>query len=99
LAEWAPHERDPVVLAEDARAALRRTITFQHARGGGVLAAWMLDALIEDTIRESIHKTPTGSYLALEPQLSRDIVAAVGRAVGPREAGTDTAGAVLLTNA
>ena len=39
LAEWAPHERDPVVLAEHVRAALRRTITFQHARGGGVLAA------------------------------------------------------------
>jgi type III secretion protein V len=95
LAEWAPHERDPVVLAEHVRAALRRTITFQHARGGGVLPAYMLDALIEDTIREAIHKTPTGSYLALEPQLSRDIVAAVGRAVGPATGG----GAVLLTNA
>jgi type III secretion protein V len=94
LAEWAPHERDPVVLAEHVRAALRRTITFQHARGGGVLTAWMLDGLIEDTIRDSIHKTPTGSYLALEPQLSRDIIAAVGRALGP-----DTAGAVILTNA
>jgi type III secretion protein V len=54
----------------------------------------MLDGLIEDTIRDSIHKTPTGSYLALEPQLSRDIIAAVGRALGP-----DTAGAVILTNA
>jgi type III secretion protein V len=43
----------------------------------------MLDALIEDTIRESIHKTATGSYLALEPQLSRDIVNAVTRAIGP----------------
>jgi type III secretion protein V len=97
LAEWAPHERDPVVLAEHVRASLRRTITFQHARGGGVLPAYMLDALIEDTIREAIHKTPTGSYLALEPQLSRDIVAAVGRAVGPANGGG--AGAVLLTNA
>ena len=58
----------------------------------------MLDALIEDTIREAIHKTPTGSYLALEPQLSRDIVAAVGRAVGPAGAGP-APGAVLLTNA
>ncbi|HVZ71219.1 MAG TPA: flagellar biosynthesis protein FlhA [Polyangia bacterium] len=93
LAEWAPHERDPVALVEHVRAALRRTITFQHA-GGGVLTAFMLDALIEDTIRESIHKTPTGSYLALEPQLSRDIILAVGRALGPSESG-----AVLITNA
>jgi type III secretion protein V len=83
LAEWAPHERDPVVLAEHVRGALRRAITFQHVRPGGVLPAYMLDALIEDTIRESIHKTATGSYLALEPQLSRDIVNAVTRAIGP----------------
>jgi type III secretion protein V len=100
LAEWAPHERDPVVLAEHVRAALRRTITFQHARAGGVLAAYMLDGLIEDTIRDSIHRTPTGSYLALEPQLSRDIVAAVGRALGPTADDAPAAPSfVLLTNA
>jgi type III secretion protein V len=102
LAEWAPHERDPVVLAEHVRAALRRTITFQHARAGGVLAAYTLDGLIEDTIRDAIHRTPTGSYLALEPQLSRDIVAAVGRALGTTpgaDGGADVTGAVLLTNA
>ena len=98
LAEWAPHERDPVVLAEHVRGALRRTITFQHVRPGGVLAAYMLDGLIEDTIRDAIHKTPTGSYLALEPQLSRDIVAAVSRALGPTDGGAAPA-FVLLTNA
>src|SRR5258707_15246392 len=59
----------------------------------------MLDALIEDTIREAIHKTPTGSYLALEPQLSRDIVLAVSRAVGPADGAGAPAGTVLLTNA
>jgi type III secretion protein V len=99
LAEHAPHERDPVVLAERVRAALRRTITFQHARAGGVLAAYTLDGLIEDTIRNSIHRTPTGSALALEPQLSRDIVAAVSRALGPEGAAKGTRDFVLLTNA
>jgi type III secretion protein V len=97
LAEWAPHERDAVTLVEHVRGALRRTITFQHA-GGGVLTAFMLDALIEDTIRDAIHRTPTGSYLALEPQLSRDIVTAVGRALGPAGTGAPS-GTVLLTNA
>jgi type III secretion protein V len=99
LAEWAPHERDPVVLAEHVRAALRRAITFQHVRSGGVLAAYMLDGLIEDTIRGAIHKTPTGSYLALEPQLSRDIVAAVSRALGPDASADGAPPFVLLTNA
>ncbi len=60
-----------------------------------MLAAYLLDPMIEDTIRDAIQKTATGSYLALEPQLSRDIVAAVGRAVGPGATG----GAVLLTGA
>jgi type III secretion protein V len=98
LAEWAPHERDPVALAEHVRASLRRTITFQHARAGGVLSAYLLDGLIEDTIRDAIHKTATGSYLALEPQLSRDIVDAVTRALGP-DGMTGTPNFVLLTNA
>jgi type III secretion protein V len=94
LAEWAPHERDPVALTEHVRAALRRVITHRYAGDGGALAAYLLDPMIEDAIRESVQKTPTGSYLALEPQLSSDIVAAVGRAVGP-----GTSGAVLLTGA
>lgn len=95
LAEWAPHERDPVALTEHVRASLRRVITHKHAGDGGVLAAYLLDPMIEDTIRDAIQKTPTGSYLALEPQLSRDIVAAVGRAVGP----DGPSRAVLLTGA
>jgi type III secretion protein V len=99
LAQWAPHERDPVVLAEHVRAALRRAITFQHVRSGGELAAYVLDGLIEDTIRGAIHRTPTGSYLALEPQLSRDIVAAVSRALGRKGSDDGPPPFVLLTNA
>ncbi|HVZ89277.1 MAG TPA: FHIPEP family type III secretion protein, partial [Polyangia bacterium] len=95
LAEWAPHERDPVALTEHVRAALRRTITHRYAGDNGALAAYLLDPMIEDAVRDAIQKTPTGSYLALEPQLSQEIVAAVGRAIGPG----GTAGAVLLTGA
>ncbi|HET6281934.1 MAG TPA: flagellar biosynthesis protein FlhA [Polyangia bacterium] len=99
LAEWAPLERDAVTLTEHVRAALRRAITFKHADARGVVPALLLDPLIEDAIREAVHKTATGSYLALEPQISRDILAAIGRAVvaGPSEAGAP--GPVVLTNA
>jgi type III secretion protein V len=93
LAEWAPQERDPVALTEHVRVALRRAITHKHAGDSNVLAAYLLDPMIEDAIRDGIQKTATGSYLALEPQISRDIVAAVGRALGPEGAN----GAVLLT--
>jgi type III secretion protein V len=99
LAEWAPLERDAVALTEHVRAALRRAITFKHADARGVVPALLLDPMIEDAIREAVHKTATGSYLALEPQISRDILAAIGRAVsaGPSEA--DGPGPVVLTNA
>jgi type III secretion protein V len=95
LAQWAPHERDPVALTEHVRAALRRAITHRYAGDGGALAAYLLDPMIEDAIRDGVQKTATGSYLALEPQLASDIVGAVGRAVGPGAQG----GAVLLTGA
>jgi type III secretion protein V len=82
LAQWAPHERDPVALTEHVRQALRRQVTARYAGPTGSLAVYLLDPMIEETIRESIHKTPTGSYLALEPALSRDILQAIGKTVG-----------------
>ena len=95
LAIWAPQERDPVALTEHVRAALRRPITFGHATDG-VLAAYRLDPLIEDAVRDAIHRTATGATLALEPPLARDIVQAVGRALAER---TGPGSAVLLTSA
>jgi len=99
LAEWAPHERDPVALTEHVRGALRRAITYRHATPEGVLPVFLLDPMIEEAVREAIHKTASGSYLALEPQISRDIVAAVGRTVvGAPEQASSTP-PVLLTSA
>jgi type III secretion protein V len=73
-------ERDAATLAEHARAALRRAITFRHTRDGAV-AALALDPIIEDTLREALHATPAGDQLALEPALRADILTAVGRAL------------------
>jgi type III secretion protein V len=81
LAEWAPLERDPVALTEQVRAALRRQITFKHAGAGGTLGVYLLDPMIEEAVRESVQRTASGSYLALEPGLSRDILRAIGQAI------------------
>jgi type III secretion protein V len=94
LAEWAPMERDPVALTEHVRTALRRQITAKHAGPSGSLAVYLLDPMIEETIREAIHKTATGSYLALEPALSRDILTAVGKTIAG-----GSPNAVILTSA
>jgi len=96
LAEWAPLERDPVALTEHVRAALRRAITHKHTQESGAVLVHLLDPLIEDTIRGAIHKTAAGSYLALEPEISRDILKAVGAAIHPTEPPAPPP--VLLTN-
>jgi type III secretion protein V len=96
LAEWAPLERDPVALTEHVRAALRRQLTARHLDAAGTIGVLLLDPMIEDAVREGIHKTPSGSYLALEPDLSRDIIAAVGRALPAANQG---AAPVVLTSA
>jgi type III secretion protein V len=94
LADGVPGERDPVALTEHVRGRLRRAITFQHAGGGGVVPALILDPIIEDTIREAVHKTAAGSYLAMEPRLSADIIAAVGEALrAAKDGGAGSAGA------
>ncbi len=93
LAERTPVDSDPVTLAEHVRAALRRQITFAHAGGSHVLGVYFLDPMIEDTVREAIQRTASGSTLALEPELASDIVKAAGRAVA------DTAAPVIVTAA
>jgi len=93
LAERAPGDSDPVTLTEHVRAALRRQITFAHVGGSGVLGAYFLDPMIEDTVREAIQPAATGSTLALEPEISSDIVNAVSRAVA------DSVAPVIVTTA
>ncbi|HET6147290.1 MAG TPA: flagellar biosynthesis protein FlhA [Polyangia bacterium] len=93
LAEAAPATRDAAALAERARAALRRAITFAHAGEAGVLAAIALDPLVEDTLRDAIRGGDgaggggNDSHLALAPEASRDILAGVGRALSAAPAG------------
>jgi type III secretion protein V len=92
LATYAPNEKDPMTLTELVRGSLKRQITHQHAEGG-VLAVHLLDPLIEETVRDSIQRTATGAYLAMPPDMAKDVIAAVRRECFP-EPGIQ---AVLLT--
>jgi type III secretion protein V len=92
LAQYAPVERDPVVLTEHVRVALRRAITHRHAPGGE-LHAFRLSPEIEEAIRDAIQRTPSGNYLALAPELATEIVGAISAAL----AAAPEAPKVLLT--
>jgi len=80
-------EKDAESLAERARAALRRTITHQLTDGRGAVSALLLDALVADAIGDGVVRGGGAAHLALEPDLARDIVDAVGAAVARAAAG------------
>lgn len=86
LSVVAPGERDPVMLTEHVRAGLRRQLTYRYAGGAPTLDAFFLTPEIEAAVRESIQRTATGNYLAMDPDVSRDIVGAVKKHVDGRRA-------------
>ena len=82
LAEWGQVENDTVMLTEYVRNALKRYISHKYTRGGNTLVVYLLDPQIEETVRASIQHTQSGSYLALEPEVTQEVLAAVRNEVG-----------------
>ncbi len=84
LSEWGRIEKDPVLLTEHIRGALRRSISFRYALGGDTLFVYLLDPEIEDVIRGAIRRNSTGSFLSLDPAIAHDILDAVRREIAVR---------------
>ncbi|RQR48126.1 EscV/YscV/HrcV family type III secretion system export apparatus protein [Burkholderia sp. Bp9126] len=82
LIEWAPREKDPVMLVEYVRVALRRHITSRHRAGQPWISCWMIGDRIESMVRESIRQTTAGSYSSLAPEDTRTIVTQLKAALG-----------------
>lgn len=82
LAEWGQVENDTVMLTEYVRNALKRYISHKYTRGGNTLVVYLLDPQIEETVRSSIQHTQSGSYLALEPEVTQEILTSVRNEVG-----------------
>ncbi|MGI4859754.1 MAG: type III secretion system export apparatus subunit SctV [Janthinobacterium lividum] len=76
LVQWAPREKDVVVLTEYVRLALGAQISHQWLDANGAIPCYLLTMEIEDLIRGAIRQTSGGNYLALDPDTSGEIVAA-----------------------
>lgn len=74
LIEWAPREKDPLMLTEYVRIALRRHILHRLNPEGKPLPVLRIGEGIENVIRESIRQTAMGTYAALKPQQSAQIL-------------------------
>ncbi|VVE71406.1 EscV/YscV/HrcV family type III secretion system export apparatus protein [Pandoraea anapnoica] len=93
LIEWAPKERDQIMLTEYVRLSLRRHITRRFRRGTEHITGWNVGRGIEDVVRAAVRQTATGSYADLNPAQTDAILGAIDGAVDAHD-GTP---AVLFT--
>ncbi len=96
LIEWGQKEKDSVLLTEYVRMALKRHISHKFSSGQNALPAYLLAPAVEDAVRGAIRQTSAGSYLALDPQLSKKLVDGVKKTVG--DLSTSLHRPVLLTS-
>ncbi|HVY62672.1 MAG TPA: type III secretion system export apparatus subunit SctV [Planctomycetota bacterium] len=82
LARWGQVEKDPATLAEYVRSDLKQQISFKFSNGNRELSVYLLDPAIEGAIRSAIQRTAQGSYLALDPDTARKILAAARKTLG-----------------
>lgn len=96
LADRAKTIKDPVALTEEVRAGLNRYITHKYSAADGSLVVYMVDRDIEDMVAGAIRVSDEGSYLALPPDVTREILGAISRNISADVAAGRTP--VLLTD-
>ncbi|QNM97628.1 type III secretion system export apparatus subunit SctV [Chitinimonas koreensis] len=73
LFDWGQRERDPGMLADFVRIALKRQLCHEFAPGN-VLRALMLSPGTEEMLRNAVRQTAHGSFLALTGEQSRTLL-------------------------
>jgi type III secretion protein V len=89
---------DAAALVEQVRSALGEALVTAHLDAEGRLPVVELESLIEDALRDGIRHLGDGRYVAIEPALSEDIVAAIRTATIPPMADAGQGLPVLLTH-
>ncbi len=94
LGEAAGATRNPILLTEYVRQAIRRSIVKPYLNRGGELQAWFLDAALEQTIESAVEHGEQASHLNLAPQVIRDVL----NRLSARIAVTETPVAVITSS-
>jgi flagellar biosynthesis protein FlhA len=82
LGEAAATTRNPVLLTEYARQAIRRTVIKPYLTRSGELIAWFVDPSVEQAIESVIEHGEQNSHINLSPQATREILDRIARAIG-----------------
>src|SRR5438445_165313 len=82
LGEAAGATRNPVLLTEYVRQALRRTVIKPYLTRSGELAAYFVDQAIEQAVESAVEHGEQNSHINLAPQTMREILDRIAAAVG-----------------
>ena len=85
LGEAASATRNPVLLTEYVRQAIRRAVVKPYLNRAGELAAWFLDPAIERAVESAVEHSEQNSHLTLAPQAIRDILGRISARVAAPE--------------
>ena len=83
LGEASPTTRNPVLLTDYVRQSIRRVVVRPYLSASGDLAAWFVDQPIERIVEAGVEHGESNSSLALAPNVLRDLLERIQRAVGP----------------
>jgi len=87
LGEAAGVTRNPVLLTEYVRQAIRRSVVRPYLNRSGELPAWFLDPSLEQAVEGAVEHSEQNSHLSLAPQTIRDILNRItARVVSPEAA-------------
>ncbi|HEY5757388.1 MAG TPA: type III secretion system export apparatus subunit SctV [Steroidobacter sp.] len=96
LIDWAPREKDTVLVTEYVRTCLSRYISYRFANQDGSLSAVVLHPTVEEQMRQAIRQTSGGTVLMLNPATSQQIANQIRDAIQPFVGGDQSV--VLLTS-
>jgi flagellar biosynthesis protein FlhA len=86
LGEAASASRNPVLLTEYVRQAIRRAIVKPYLNAAGELAAYFVDGAVEQLVERGVEHGEQASVLGLDPQALREIVQRLGQKLGAPDA-------------
>jgi len=81
LADYAPRTKDIQLLTEYVRQALSRQITSKYRQEDGKLYVISIDPQLEDNLLQALEKSEQGNYLALEPQVARELLEKIANVI------------------
>jgi len=89
MSDYAAQTKDPVILSEFVRQALKGHIIAQYLGDDGSLAALVLHPSLEEELQRALNQSNSGSMLSLAPQQAAALVEQIEEHVGQVRAAID----------